>query len=163
MQNLCCCHWHRLKAPRTLCVIVIEWLPTNDSADITFEHAFLLDVWLVGNAFNYVCKLYWIRLPDAHCWLEFSILLHKHTLNIFLLIYRNLRRYSYRYLALGKKDAMCYSTATPVLSYRASRENGFPPLPEGEMAGKQNQRVKSWLLGAVKPCWESCSPSSMQL
>lgn len=133
MQNLCCCHWHRLKAPRTLCVIVIEWLPTNDSADITLEHAFLLDVWLVCNAFNYVCKLYWIRLPDAHCWFEFTILLHKHTLNIFHLIYRSLCRYSYRYFALGRKDAVCYSTATPVFSFRASEGNSLPPWLDGKM------------------------------
>lgn len=140
MQNLCCCHWHRLKAPRTLCVIVIEWLPTNDSTDITLEHAFLLDVWLVCNAFNYACKLYWIRLPDAHCWFEFTILLHTHTLNIFHLIYRSLSRYSYRYFALGRKDAVCYSTATPVFSYRASEGNSLPPWLDGKMAGRQNQR-----------------------
>lgn len=60
-------HWHY--------VIVIEWLPANDSVDISFEHAFILDVWLGCNAFNYVCKLYWIRLPDAHCGfgVQFSI------------------------------------------------------------------------------------------
>ena len=67
MQNLCCCHWHRLKAPLTLCVIVIEWLPTNDSVDISFEQAFSFRCLISCNAFNYVCKLYWIRLPDAHC------------------------------------------------------------------------------------------------
>lgn len=44
MQNLCCCRWPRLKAALTLRVIVIEGLPTNDSVDVSFEHAFLLDV-----------------------------------------------------------------------------------------------------------------------
>lgn len=75
MQNLCCCHWHRFKALLTLCVIVMEWLPTNESIDISFGHALLLDVGLGSNAFNYACKLYWIHLPDAHCWfvVQFSI------------------------------------------------------------------------------------------
>lgn len=35
--------------------------------------------------------------------LEFSFLLHKHKLNIYLLIYRSLCRYSYKYSAPGEE------------------------------------------------------------
>lgn len=50
--------------------------------------------------------------------LEFSFLLHKHKLNIFLLIYQSLCRYSYKYSAPGEKKCFALLNSDPCVQLK---------------------------------------------
>lgn len=60
--------------------------------------------------------------------LEFSFLLHKHKLNIYLLIYRSLCRYSYKYSAPGeegKKKKLSTTQQRPLCSIKGPYNTAF--------------------------------------
>lgn len=67
--------------------------------------------------------------------LEFSFLLHKHKLNIYLLIYRSLCRYSCKYSAPGEKKMLCTTQQRPLCSVEVLSKTAAFAVYEGENGG----------------------------
>lgn len=96
---------------------VIEWLPTNDSVDISFEQAFLLDVWLAVmlSIMSVNCGYVYLMLIVA---LEFSFQYTNTSWTFSFKFIRSLCRLAASTQPLGRK-MLCTTQQRPLCSIKA--------------------------------------------